>query len=78
MDCIGIIGAMEEEVAALKEKMEQVEVTKKASMEFYRGVLEGKKAVVVRSGIGKVNENNHIQLHTHIHTRKRAVSAFSL
>ena len=45
MDCIGIIGAMEEEVAALKEKMEQVEVTKKASMEFYRGVLEGKKAV---------------------------------
>ena len=55
MDCIGIIGAMEEEVAALKEKMEQVEVTKKASMEFYRGVLEGKKAVVVRSGIGKVN-----------------------
>lgn len=43
MDCIGIIGAMEEEVAALKEKMEQVEVTKKASMEFYRGVLEGKK-----------------------------------
>lgn len=44
MDCIGIIGAMEEEVAALKEKMEQVEVTKKASMEFYRGVLEGKKS----------------------------------
>ena len=43
MDCIGIIGAMEEEVAALKEKMEQVEVTKRASMEFYKGVLEGKK-----------------------------------
>lgn len=27
----------------------------KASMDFYEGTLEGKKAVVVRSGIGKVN-----------------------
>lgn len=55
MNCIGIIGAMEEEVAALKEKMEQVRVVRRASMEFSEGLLEGKKAVVVRSGIGKVN-----------------------
>lgn len=52
---IGIIGAMEAEVAALKEKMTDVEITRKASMEFYAGTLEGKKVVVVRSGIGKVN-----------------------
>lgn len=55
MSVIGIIGAMEEEVAALKEKMELTGVLKKASMEFYQGTLQGKKVVVVRSGIGKVN-----------------------
>ncbi len=52
---IGIIGAMEEEVAILKEAMDIVEVKNRASMEFSRGVLWGKEAVVVRSGIGKVN-----------------------
>lgn len=55
MSVIGIIGAMEEEVAALKEKMEISEVTERASMEFCRGTLAGKEVVVVRSGIGKVN-----------------------
>ena len=52
---IGIIGAMEEEVAALKEAMEIEEVVEKASMTFCKGVLCGKNVVVVRSGIGKVN-----------------------
>ena len=55
MSVIGIIGAMEEEVAALKEKMQISGVLKKASMEFYKGTLQGKPVVVVRSGIGKVN-----------------------
>ena len=55
MRCIGIIGAMEVEVEKLKARMENVEITRKASMEFYAGTLEGKNVVVVRSGIGKVN-----------------------
>ena len=55
MKTIGIIGAMEVEVAILKEKMEDVRIIKKASMDLYEGILAGKKAVVVRSGIGKVN-----------------------
>lgn len=55
MKCIGIIGAMEVEVSKLKEMMEDVKVTTRASMDFYEGILEGKKVVVVRSGIGKVN-----------------------
>ena len=55
MKTIGIIGAMEVEVAILKEKMEVVRIIKKASMDFYEGILAGKKVVVVRSGIGKVN-----------------------
>ncbi|MDO4474248.1 MAG: 5'-methylthioadenosine/adenosylhomocysteine nucleosidase [Eubacteriales bacterium] len=52
---IGIIGAMDEEVAALKEMMEVEEVIIRASMDFVKGVLEGKEVTVVRSGIGKVN-----------------------
>ena len=55
MKTIGIIGAMEVEVAILKEKIEDVRIIKKASMDFYEGILAGKKVVVVRSGIGKVN-----------------------
>ena len=52
---IGIIGAMEEEVAALKEEMQMQETKEIAGMTFVKGVLCGKEAVVVRSGIGKVN-----------------------
>ena len=52
---IGIIGAMEEEVLALADMMEGVESTKLAGMVFKKGMLKGKEAVVVRSGIGKVN-----------------------
>ena len=52
---IGIIGAMEEEVAALKATMKVEEVLEKASMTFVKGSLCGKDVVVVRSGIGKVN-----------------------
>ncbi len=52
---LGIIGAMDEEVAKLKEHMTDVTVTTKASMDFYKGKLNEKDIVVVRSGIGKVN-----------------------
>ncbi|MFG6330898.1 MAG: 5'-methylthioadenosine/adenosylhomocysteine nucleosidase [Lachnospiraceae bacterium] len=52
---IGIIGAMEEEVTALRGKLENVKMLRKASMDFYSGTLNGVEAVIVRSGIGKVN-----------------------
>lgn len=55
MKCIGIIGAMEQEVEILKGKMEISKIEKKASMAFYQGTLCGKEVVIVRSGIGKVN-----------------------
>ena len=55
MNRIGIIGAMEEEVSRIKANMQDVQITTMASMDFYEGTLAGKKAVVVRSGIGKVN-----------------------
>ena len=52
---LGIIGAMEVEVEQLKEAMEVTSCIKRASMEFYEGVLKGLPVVVVRCGIGKVN-----------------------
>ena len=55
MKRIGIIGAMEEEVAVLKEKMKIRRGLEKASMECFAGTLAGREVVVVRSGIGKVN-----------------------
>ena len=55
MKKIGIIGAMEVEVARLKADMKIKREVKKARMNFCEGILNGKEVVVVRSGIGKVN-----------------------
>ncbi|QEK11983.1 5'-methylthioadenosine/adenosylhomocysteine nucleosidase [Crassaminicella thermophila] len=55
MKLIGIIGAMDEEIQIVKEKMELKEKVELAGMTFYKGNLVGKDIVVVRSGIGKVN-----------------------
>ena len=48
---LGIIGAMDEEVAKLKEKMEQVHIIEKAGMQFYRGTLCDHEVVVVKCGV---------------------------
>ncbi|MDF2546859.1 5'-methylthioadenosine/adenosylhomocysteine nucleosidase [Anaerosolibacter sp.] len=55
MNRIGIIGAMDEEVHLLKEKMNLEETIDIAGMTFYSGRLENKDVVIVRCGIGKVN-----------------------
>lgn len=52
---IGIICAMEEELAPLKKIMSTKESRTKARMEFIEGTLEEKDVVMVISGIGKVN-----------------------
>ena len=52
---IGIIGAMDEEVAILKESMEIQDTMERVGMTFVKGIMSGKEVVVVRSGIGKVN-----------------------
>lgn len=59
---IGIIGAMESEVSTLKESMKADRVITKAGMNFYEGMLEGTPAVVVQSGIGKVNAAMCVQI----------------
>ncbi|KAB8127296.1 5'-methylthioadenosine/S-adenosylhomocysteine nucleosidase [Gracilibacillus oryzae] len=52
---IGIIGAMDEEVELLKNKMDLKEHKVIARGDFYIGEMEGKEVVLLKSGIGKVN-----------------------
>ena len=52
---LGIIGAMDVEVATLKEKMEKATVSTHAGSAYCEGKLEGCPAVVVQCGVGKVN-----------------------
>lgn len=52
---IGIIGAMEEEVAILKDKLTDMNEISVAHVKFYRGKLNSKEVVLTQSGIGKVN-----------------------
>lgn len=62
MNKIGIIGAMELEVEALKAKMQVKNIVEKASMKFFEGVLNGKAVVIVQCGIGKVNAGICVQV----------------
>ena len=52
---LGIISAMEEELAPLLEAMEVESTNTKANMTFNKGKLWGKDVIAVVSGIGKVN-----------------------
>ncbi len=62
MNKIGIIGAMELEVAELKSKTDVKNVVEKAGMKFHEGVLNGKDVVIVQCGIGKVNAGMCVQI----------------
>lgn len=52
---LGIIGAMDVEVATLKDNMTQKQSRIIAGSEYCEGKLEGTDAVVVQCGVGKVN-----------------------
>jgi adenosylhomocysteine nucleosidase len=50
----GIIGAMEPEVAILKEQLVDAKTSQVGGYTFYQGQLAGNNVVIVQSGIGKV------------------------
>lgn len=52
---IGIIGAMQEEVAVLKTNMKDKKEWTEANASFTSGMIEQTEVVLVQSGIGKVN-----------------------
>lgn len=55
MSVIGLIGAMDEEVAVIKSWMSDIQKQNIAGCEFFTGKFEGKDIVLLKSGIGKVN-----------------------
>lgn len=52
---IGIIGAMDIEVAELIESMEDIKKETISGIVYYQGTLQGKDVVVAKCGIGKVH-----------------------
>lgn len=62
MSKIGIIGAMDLEVDALKAKMNTERTLEKAGMVFQEGTLGKAQVVIVKSGIGKVNAALCVQI----------------
>lgn len=50
---IGIIGAMAQEVAILREKMSGIQLTEIAGCKIYQGTLNGVEIALLQSGIGK-------------------------
>jgi len=59
---IGIIGAMDVEVARLTAAMTKEREMERAGMHFCEGRIGGTEAVVVRCGIGKVNAGLCVQI----------------
>ena len=58
MSKIGVIGAMETEIALLRDKMNEagaVKTTEAGSLVFYEGKIGNTDVILVRSGVGKVN-----------------------
>ena len=51
---VGIIGAMEEEVNILKEKLVDLKTLKKMGMIFHQGLLQDVNVIVLQCGVGKV------------------------
>lgn len=52
---VGIIGAMEEEVGILHEKLDELQESQIAGFEFAKGKLGQVEVVLLKCGIGKVN-----------------------
>lgn len=55
MRLVGIIGAMEEEVALMHKKMDNPRTQRHGGALFHIGTLNGQPIVLLQSGIGKVN-----------------------
>jgi adenosylhomocysteine nucleosidase len=52
---IGIIGALDEEVNEISGNLEEKKTLAKAGYHYYSGRLNGRKATLVKCGVGKVN-----------------------
>lgn len=62
MKKIGIITAMSEEFTVIEELIENIEVIEKYNLKFYCGLINEKKVVLVKCGVGKVNSARATQM----------------
>ncbi len=62
MNKYGIIGAMDVEIELLLAALNEKRSIKKAAMEFHEGTLGSSEAVIVKSGIAKVNAALCVQI----------------
>ena len=69
-EIIGIIGAMNVEVATLCTQLENKKTEKISGLEFNQGLLNQKEVVIVRSGVGKVKDSLN-EIKKYIDCRKR-------
>lgn len=59
---IGLMGAMDEEIALLLDQVERQNTAEFAGINFVTGLFHGKEVVVCKSGVGKVNAAATTQL----------------
>ncbi|MGF1559464.1 MAG: 5'-methylthioadenosine/adenosylhomocysteine nucleosidase [Flavobacteriaceae bacterium] len=52
---LAIMGAMDEEIAILTDSLKNKKELTKGGVTFYKGKLKGKKVIILKAGIGKVN-----------------------
>ncbi|PSL03791.1 5'-methylthioadenosine/adenosylhomocysteine nucleosidase [Cecembia rubra] len=52
---IAIMGALDQEIAILLDQMKKQKKVNKGGIDFFTGKLQGKKVVVLKAGVGKVN-----------------------
>lgn len=52
---IAIMGALDQEISILLDEMDKPKKSNKGGIDFYIGKLNGKKVVVLKAGVGKVN-----------------------
>ena len=64
---IGIIGAMDEEVAMLKEKLTEVQVETKAAMDFYKPVFDARFYADKNPDLKKAFGYNEAKLFAHFY-----------
>ncbi|MEB3102937.1 5'-methylthioadenosine/adenosylhomocysteine nucleosidase [Ferviditalea candida] len=52
---IGLIGAMDEEIGLIVSALQKENTTVKAGIQFHEGLFHGRRVVLCKSGVGKVN-----------------------
>jgi adenosylhomocysteine nucleosidase len=52
---IALMGAMDQEIAILLDSMQGQKKVTKGGIDFYKGKLKGRKVVILKAGVGKVN-----------------------